>query len=450
MYKPYVKPVSAALPDVNVREPRISKLVLFVLRMLSGLYIYFLFGVKKMVVRNGRSFFEAYQRALEGKSRCIIAFRHPNGTEAQVLMHFILFKLRGEARKAGIKFCRRPYVSFVYGYEVARWGGSMARWVLPGTGAMPVHHTKVDSAGMNRIFKAVTDGPYPLAIAPEGQVSYSTESVPRLEQGTVRIGFQVAERLKKQGKDCPVEILPLSTHYRFGSGGVRSLNKLIKKIEKYTGMEDDSAEFTERLRRSRDYILEKNEKRYGITAGKDQAFNERIDILMEAALSRAERILGIRAKSSDLVDRMYHIRQVSWDRMVIPDVTSLDHLTLLERGILDLNSGEAWHASRHMELVDFVWYFRVPIPSGDAPIHVRIEYAQNLWDFINRTLGGTFSVRIMNVHPKQLLIQAAPVINLTSRLNDYKENKKDAIAAAMNDMEKAYLDCIDRAAEYQI
>jgi hypothetical protein len=315
---------------------------------------------------------------------------------------------------------------------------------------MPIHHSKLDSAGMNRIIKALTDGPYPLAIAPEGQVSYTTESIPRLEQGTVRIGFQAAERLEKKDKDCPMEILPVSIHYRYGSMGRWSLNKLIKRIEKYTGFKQDGAGFSERLQRVRNFILEQNENRYGITIDKEKDFAERIDIIMDAALCRAEKILGIKPKNNVLFDRMYNIKQICWDKMVIPNVYSLDNVPLLERALMDLNAGEAWHARCHMELVDFAWYFRVPIPSENEPLYKKIEYVQNLWDFANRTMGGAYSNRVMNVHPKRVLIQIGKSINLTERLNNYRENKKTAIADAMNDMETAFLDCIDRATEYKI
>ena len=443
-------PVIAASPDRKVPEPHISKLALFAIRILGRIYLFFWLGIARMVIRNGRPFYEAYQRALAGKSRCILVFRHPNGGEPQILMWFILFILRRKARKEGIKFCKRPLISFVYGYEVAHWGGAIARWIMPAMGAMPVHHSKVDSAGMTRIIKTILNGPYPVGIAPEGQVSYTTESVPRLEQGSVRIGFQAAERLEKKDKNCPVEILPVSIHFRYGSMGRWSLNKLIRKIEKYTGFKNDGEGFTERLRRARDYILEQNEKRYEIIPGKDQSFAERVDVIMEAALNSAERILGIKPKSNELFERMYFIRQTSWDRMVIPDINNLDSLTPLERAIMDLSAGEAWHASRHMELVDFAWYFRIPVPAENAPLYVKIEYAQNLLDFANRTMGGAYSNRVLNVHPKRMLIQTGSIINLSERLPEYKKNKKAAIANAMNDMEKSFLDCINCASEYQI
>jgi hypothetical protein len=338
----------------------------------------------------------------------------------------------------------------VYGYEVARWGGAIARWVMPGLSAMPIHHSKMDTAGMARIFKTITEGPYPLAIAPEGQVSYTTESVPRLEQGTVRIGFEAARRLNKQNKDIPVEIIPISIHFRYEIMGRWSLNKLIRKIEKYTGLKQGNAGFTERLERTRYVILEQNEKRYGLSPAEGVSFSERVDAVMEAALTKAEMILNIPVKNGELVERLYTIRQICWDKMVIPEVTTLNDKTLLERAILDLNTGEAWYASRHMELVDFAWYFRVPVPADNAPLHVKIEYAQNLWDFANRTMGGAYSNRVLNVHPKRVLIQVGSSINLSERLPEFEQSKKTAIANAMKDMESSFLECIDRAAEYHI
>jgi hypothetical protein len=103
-----------------------------------------------------------------------------------------------------------------------------------------------------------------------------------------------------------------------------------------------------------------------------------------------------------------------------------------------------------MELVDFVWYFRIPVPKESDPLYVKMEYTQNLWDFANRTMGGAYSNRVLNVHPKRVLIQVAPVINLSAQLKEYQKNKKEAIKTAMDELEGAFLDCIQEAAEYQI
>jgi hypothetical protein len=427
--------------------------MVLLVKFFSRLYLLLFLGVARVILRGEKHFFHAFKRALGGESRCILAFRHPNGGEAQILLWFILFRLRQLAKKGGVSFALRPHALVVYGFEVIRWGGVIARLVMPRLGALPVHHTKMDSAGMARIYKAIIDGPYPLALAPEGQVSYTTEDVPRLEQGTVRIGFTAADRLEKAGKSCPVDVLPVSVHFRYGRWGNVSLRRLLKKIEKYTGLksrDDQNRELSlaERLRRARDYILSVNEKRYGLSPEEGRSFAERVDVVMDAALKRAEGILGIERGRGDIIERLYIIRQLCWDYIYLPGKDTLEDMSGVERAVMDLKAGEAWHASRHMELVDFVWYFRVDVPSEDAPLHVKIEYVQNLWDFANRTMGGAYSKRVIHIHPRRVLIQVAAPLNLTERLPDYRAGRKGAIMSAMADLKEAYLDCIREADTY--
>jgi 1-acyl-sn-glycerol-3-phosphate acyltransferase len=427
--------------------------MIFLVKFFARLYLLIFLGVARVLLRGDKYFFDAFKRALSGESRCILAFRHPNGGEAQLLMWFVMFRLRQLAKKAGISFALHPHVLFVYGFEVFHWGGIIARLVMPRLGAMPVHHTKMDSAGMARIYKAITEGPYPLAIAPEGQVSYTTEDVPRLEQGAVRIGFQAAERLEKMGKSCPVEVLPVSIHFRYGRWGKVSLERLLRKVEKCIGLfrrGEQLMPFSDRLRQARDYIVGLNETRYSLPAGVSRPFVERVDAVIEAALKRAEGIMGIERNGGDVIDRLYILRQLCWDYIFLPGRDALDKLPGAERALLDLKAGEAWYASRHMELVDFAWYFRVEIPAEDAPLHVKIEYVQNLWDFANRTMGGAYSERVVNIHPKRVLIQTAPPLNLTERLPEYHRDRKGTITAVMTDLKDAYYGCIREAATYTL
>jgi hypothetical protein len=299
---------------------------------------------------------------------------------------------------------------------------------------------------MALIYKAIVDGPYPLALAPEGQVSYTAESVPRLEQGTFRIGFNAADRLDSKGSKIPVEVIPVSIHFRFGSWGKLTLEKLIRKIEKYAGFrgkDSKSLTFRERMKRCREHVISVNEKRYHIPTDLDLPFEKRIEAVIAAAMESTERILGVKTEG-EFFSRMYNLRQMCWDRMIIPGVETLDTLSGVERGAADLLAGEAWHASRHLELVDFAWYFCVPLPEEDASLHKKVEYAQNLWDFLSRTIGGAFYNRI-NILPRRVIIRAAPPISLTERLPDYRNDKRAAVDKAMEDLKKAYLDCIDRS-----
>jgi hypothetical protein len=440
MRKPYKLPVSRAAADLRIPEPRVSKVAIFIAMLLGRLYLFFLCGVSRVVLRDGAPLFDAFRRALAGESRCILAFRHPDGNEPQILSWFFLFRLRRLAARQGIRFARRPHGVFVYGYEVVRWGGWVTRAILSHLGAMPVHHAKMDSKGMARIYDAILEGPYPLALAPEGQVSYTAGPAPRLEPGVIRIGFGAAEKLAGAGgpgNSVSVEVVPLSFQFRFSPRREGALERLLGKIEKYAGFSPKAAKklaLCERLKLCREHILDANEKRYGLKAR--GSFEERLDLVIASALDAAERILGQKPEG-DVFTRMYRLRQICWDRLILPGTESLDHLSAVQRGTADLAAGEAWYAGRHLELVDFSWYFRRPLPEDGAPLHQRIEYVQNLWDFANRTMGGAFSGR-KRIFPRKVIIRAAPPLNLSERLADYKEDRTAAIDAAMADLMNAY------------
>ena len=444
MYKPYKMPVITASPDIKLREPRISKFVICILKPLARLYLFVFYGVSATVPYKDKTLFEAFERALSKKSRCIIAFRHPNGGEPQILTWFFLFKLRKYARRHGIRFARWPHAVSVYGYEVVRWGGWIAHYVMPNLGAMPIYHSKMDTKGMARIYKAINDGPYPLAIAPEGQVSYSTDSVPRLEPGVIRIGFNAAQHMQKIDPNCPVEILPLSVHFRFGPWGKITVEILLRRIEKlcgYSRREERKLPFGERLKKCRDYILELNEKRYNIKNDEPSSVKNRLEKIAYTALETAERMLSVKIEG-DFFSRLHKVRQVCWDRIFIPDVYSFKDITPIQRSVMDLNAGEAWYIARHLELADLSWYFNGEIPTDETALHNKIEYVQNLHDFANRTMGGAYSNRV-SIFPRKVIIKAAPVINLTELLPNYKNDKKTAVAETLSILEKAYLDNIN-------
>jgi hypothetical protein len=446
MRRLHKKPINRAFPDVKVPEPKLSKLVVFLCRLLGRLYLFLFFGVAKITVKNGQPLFDSFKRTLAGQSRCIIAFRHPNGGEPQLLGWFFLFKLRGIARRHGVKFSRFPHALFVYSYEVVRWGGWAAKFVMPNIAAMPIHHAKMDSQGMARIYKALEDGAYPLALAPEGQVSYTTDDVPRLEPGVIRIGFHVAQRLEAKGEKSPVEILPVSVYFRFGPWGKIIMKFLLEKIEKYCGFPRKSMKqlaLKERLIRCREHILEANEARYQIKSDPALSYLERMDRVIDAAITTSEQMLGLKSEG-DLFARMYRVRQICWDKIVLPGVKDFKGVSRVMRNITDMQAGEAWYVGRHQEMVDFCWYFRGPCPDGSSSFHRKIEYVQNLWDFANRTMGGEYSNRI-NIFPRKMVIHAAEPINLSAMLPGYKDNKKTAISSALSDLEKAYIGTIREA-----
>jgi 1-acyl-sn-glycerol-3-phosphate acyltransferase len=463
MYKPYSTPLGKAYPNIKVPQSRISKPIVFLIKLFARIYLFMFLGIARVALRGETHFFRAFERALRGDSRCILAFRHPNGGEPQLLTWFVIFRLKSLAKRAGISFARRPHALFVYGYDVLRWGGWVARLVMPRVGAMPIHHTKLDSKGMSRIFRSLKNGPDPLAIAPEGQVTYNTEQILSLEQGVMRIGFYSADQLKKEGRPYPVEVLPVSIHFRYGVWGKMRLSRLVDRLDRAAGFrerykKEGKPDFFRRLWNLREYLIVQNEARYGIRGAaqlypgddvflrdEEQNLQERIDRVINAALDRAKKILGINGLGTNITDWINELRQICWDCIYLPGRETLKGLPGVERSLLDLRAGEAWHAGRHIELADFLRFFRSPLPKEETPLHVKIEYAQNLWDLANRTMGGSYSTRNINIFPRRVIIQAAEPINLTDRLSEFHQNKRAAIQSAMEDLLKAYLGCIEEA-----
>jgi hypothetical protein len=461
MYTPYARAVDQAQPDAAAHEPCIDKRIRLLARLAGRPYLYQFIG-NAGIELEGNTLLESFARAFNGESRCIAAFLHPNGAEPQILEYFTMFHLKKYAKKAGISCAIQPHLRFVHGYEVLRWGGALARFILPRVGAMPVYHSKIDSRSMERIYRALIEGPYPLAIAPEGQVSYFSNRIPHVEHGVARIGFTAMERMKaKIGGRCPnMEILPVSVRYCFDERGRRAMKKLIRETERCIGIGAGAA-MTETAEtkaagtedsvaaaflRCREHILRKNEERCQIPGG--GTFVERVDALIERCLSRAEAILGVaRRGAEDVFVRMYYLRQICWDRIFVAGKKSLADLPRLDRSLLDLAAGEAWHASRYLETVDFVYYLRAaPVADSRSSLRCQIEYAQNMWDFANRTMGGVFGTRRL-IYPRRVIITSAEPINLRDYYETYCRNKKEAVRAAMDSVTARFAELTARAEE---
>jgi 1-acyl-sn-glycerol-3-phosphate acyltransferase len=421
MKKPFAIPVIQALPAIKTAEPRMNPWLIALAKSISRAYLAGFVGNARILLdeKAGDILIPAMERALSRKTRCIVAFRHQNGWEPQALMWFTLYRLARLAGKRGFRFSLPPRLLFIHGYELFRWGGALARFMLPRFGAMPIHHTKLDSEGLNRIYRSLREGPYPLAIAPEGQVSYTLAEEPRIEAGTVRIALTVAEQLLAGTGDCPaVEILPLSLYPEYGGKALAGAESLLRRVEGFCGLEapgSGPASLNGRFLRCRDHILALNEKRYGLdrkhAAGEGGDFGGRLDAVIEAALQSAAAMLGAGNLPGDTINRLYTIRQICWDR-IFPEHADPAALPRLERAFLDLRAGEAWYAARHIELADFSFYFHKP--PGGSPAS-QVEYAQNLYDFANRSMGGIYGTR-RRVAPESVRICAAPPVNLTEML----------------------------------
>jgi hypothetical protein len=409
------------------------------LRAVGPVYFRFLLGFHSIELLHAERLVRAFRDFFDLKSRLIVAFRHPYGDEAQLMAYVIGKQLSREAVKLGIRFPQKPHAHFVHGYEVPLWSGGFERWVLPRVGSVPVYHTKFDMPSMRRIRLLMKDGAYPLALAPEGQVSYTSESLPRLEQGAVRIGIWCAEDLAKEKRTESVVIVPVSIHHRWPEAAGRKLERFIGLIERRLGVcRRTGSERFDRLSAIADralVLMEQYYARYHVppSPGGGASRSERLAAVLEAALRTAERTLGIKP-DGDAIRRVYKIRQTCWDRIYRADIRDMDFISPVERRMADRLAGEAWLASRHMELVDLAYYLDFDRLNRDDPLELFIETAQNYYDLASRLSGGNASDRITIPGKRGIVIVGEPVI---------VRQGKGIIDSLTDELKRAYLSCIE-------
>ncbi|MCX7027118.1 MAG: hypothetical protein NT061_06500 [Spirochaetes bacterium] len=455
-----VRPIAQAKSPWILAESKVKPGVVALFRLIAPLYFHSLLGFRSLTLRHPERLIDAYTDFFEGRTRLLIAFRHPYGDEAQLMAYLIGKTLWKEARRRGLRFPRRPHAHFVHGYEVPLWGGAFERWLLPRVGAIPVYHTKFNAASVTRIRSLMKDGEHPIALAPEGQVSYTSEDLPRLESGAVRICAWCVEDLAREGRPEKVVLLPISVHHRWDATSGKRLDELIGLIERKCGVNPaEAASRFDRLSSAADAILAVAERYYArfYAASLPRPGNpsraERLDGLREAALSTAEQAFNLTlnegldtALKSDAIRRVYRIRQAGWDRIFRQDLPDMDGLPELEKALADRAAGEAWYTSRHMELVDLAWYLDFDRLKQDDPLELYVETAQNYYDLVSRLEGGNLSDRV-GLRRKHAILVAGKPLSVTDRLSEPGPKGKAAIRSLNEELKRAFTDCIEEIRE---
>ncbi len=397
------------------------------------------------------------------KSRLIVALRHPYGDEPQLLFHVFENMLPRVAKKSGAPLQHAPGLRLVHDYAVPLWSNAIIRFLLPRAGALPVYHVKCETNSLSNIRAVLRDGPNPLGLAPEGQISYHSETLPRIELGAVRMGFWCASDLEKTGRAEEVRILPISVHYQYNKRDFGKLVASVCQLETLCGLQPGAkkisgslAALLPRLNAVEHQLLSIAESYYSSTygysvpeavSGESDGDNRqrRWNALLPKALEIAEHMLGIDPGQEDLVQRMYRVRLDGWGR-VYPE-EALDALSPLALALADRRAGEGWFAMRHMELVDLMSYHDVAYvegASGSTPSDDRmVEHVLNLIDLAHRLMGGNITNRPNNIR-KRAVIVPGDCVNLTALMPEYHKYPKKTARAATETLANHLERCIER------
>lgn len=454
------KPIAKARTRHPLAPSRISAPLVWFGRFLIAPYLRTALSFRKIEMRHPEGLLRALQDFQEKRNRLIVAFRHPYGDEPQLLFHVTENLIPRLAKSHGVPLAYKPHLRIVHGYEVPLWGGAFLRFILPRVGALPVYHARFDAESLMNIRKILSNDRHPLALAPEGQVSYHSETLPRIEQGTVHMGFWCAKDLEKAGRPERVLVLPLSVHYQYDTRDLGKLLRVVSRIEALCGIEPASAPAHDfhaslafihaRLEPIENRMLEITEAFYRETYGyRPQeegggSLRSRWEALQDFALGVAEHALGIAAGHGDRVQRMYRIRLEGWDRIFPKEQAGRP--SALEAGLAHRRAGEAWFAMRHMEFVDLMDYHDEDYLRGGAdgkPNFDRtVEAVWNLADLASRLRGGNISNRPNAIRKSAVLVPGSP-LDLTARLPEYNRNNRRAVCDATEALAGAFRKCIE-------
>ncbi|MFP4179197.1 MAG: hypothetical protein ACLFSA_04015 [Spirochaetaceae bacterium] len=372
------------------------------LKLLAVPYLKWAEQVSRLDYRGMERLAGAYRRFEEGEERLVIMFRHAAKEDAPVMVRLILRELPLWCRKQGIPLERSPHVHFLYGKDVLNWAGASTRWLFPRIGGIPVVNTRLDRESQETIRRTLVSGRFPLAFAPEGQVSYHMFKTAPLVPGAATLPDWAYSGLMKEGKSGAVTILPISIGYlpeRNMEESCRNLEEKLAEqlqfsVKKLGKGHDDAIEGLSRA------LIEKLEAHYAsdypgifnrvVEILKPSDLQERYNAMCETVLRCAEASLG-RLPAGTTLERIFGLRFWVMESFQREDIDP-KKLSPLDKNRADYRALQALVLGRHIQLADILEY--IDFSYLDKPgLLRRIEFLLNLLDVVNRFEGGNINSR---------------------------------------------------------
>jgi len=380
-------------------EPRFVPWAYTFMRLICPAYMRFVEGISKIETAGIEHLIGAFQRFYGKKARVLVVFRHASLHDAPVMAYLFCRRLPAAARRMGERLGGRGHAHFLYGRGVLNWAGGGAAFLFPRIAGIPVMNRKYDARSMRAIRQTLTDGSFPICLAPEAQVTYHNHRLGPIEAGTARLAAWCLEDLERQDRDEEILILPVACHYLYRNQPELLFDRIIERIVSNAGLRPPSAPSRyERLIELTEGLLERMESFYArfFTIEKpgprETSLRERIERVCRAALRVPETFMQIRPEA-DLLSRVLTVRQRGWDYLFRSDLPADGQNAALDRALMDRIADEAYQHLRHNELVDVLEYVQPEYISPEASVNRLIEYALTLNDVINRLMGGNISSR---------------------------------------------------------
>jgi len=425
---------------------------------------------------------ERLQAAMEafqgGRSRLLLAFRHPSLDDPAVMAHLLWIDLAragrpGNAGDRRRRFRLRPHAQFLYDRGIPLWAGGTVGWLLSRLGGCSIQRSKLDLPALRTARALLLEGPYPFAVAPEGSTNGHNEVISPLEPGVAQLALWTADDLEKAGRSEATTLLPIGLRYSFTGPVWPAIERLLRELEMEVGLPpapDRSLEpqrlygrlysraeviLTRMERFDRDAYHQPLPKVPDTRPSSDNAnqepgghapqpseapasnnsdFGARLSRLMEAALQVAERALAVEGRG-DVNERCRRLEQAGWDRLYPANGTAASPASALERGLASRLAEQTAQQLWHMRLVESFVAVSGSYVKDDPSQERFADTLLILWDTLCRIRGGN-PERRPRLGNRRAQIRIGEPIAVAPRLAAYRADRRSAVAALTADLQR--------------
>lgn len=428
-------------PPLKVYPPKPSQFLLKFIRLVVPFWLWGQCGIKQIETRYIDRLVNVTKKFQDGKSRCLLAFRHPTTDDPFAMLYLLAYAVPEQAKEMGIKLRKTPHSGFVYDRGISLWAGEYINWLFPALGGISIFRGKLDRPALNLMRKQITNGKEPLSMAPEGGTNGKSEMIAELEPGIAQIGFWSAEDLQKEGRTEEMLIVPVGIQYEYSAKAWVTIDQTILTIEKECGVTKPEITSDTRYQRLYDlgsylvqWVSDYYKNFYGnyasnapeITDSDDLA--TRIQNLADRILRVAEMNFGIKSKGT-AIDRCRRLEQATWDRIFRNDIKGLTQLTQVERSFADQLALEANYSNWHMKIAESI----IGVTSDYVRQHPSpsryVEVLKLMWSVLYRvTERNPDSVfkEAPNFGDRKLIISVAEPLSVSDRLSEYQSSRTAA------------------------
>ncbi|MEL4895686.1 1-acyl-sn-glycerol-3-phosphate acyltransferase [Crocosphaera sp. Alani8] len=405
--------------------------------------------IKEIEGNNIEKLLDLYQQFQEGKTRFLMAFRHPSVNDPYCMGYLVWKLLPKVAKEQKINLKNPLHSHFMYDRGIPLWAGSAVGWLYSSLGGTSIQRGKLDIPGLRSARELFVNSQFPIAAAPEGATNGHNEIISPLEPGISQLGFWCAEDVQKNNRQETVFIVPIGIQYFYISPPWGEIEKLLTQLEKDAGISSENhsletAKLYERLYKLGEHFLGVMENFYRqfyhqqLPDQSEQTLQERLQKLLNTSLKVAETYFDLKPKGT-MIDRCRRLEQAGWEYIYRDDFKEMNKLSLVEKGLGDRVAEEASLRMWHMRLVEsFVavtGYYVKDKPSAER----FADTVLLLWDSIAKIKGENPFFRPQLGEQKALITVGDP-LSISDRFDTYKKNRRQAVTSLTQDLR----DSLDR------